>query len=741
MNAKTRQPESTLPENLAQLAEAAGVDTGYWAPSGTWYQVPESTLIQVLADLDLDASSDAAIEKSLIRAKEAAWKPGLPPVMVVFEDQLPFFIPIVHYRHQGHSWTQWTLTLEEGETRQNFFNLDELPWGTRFTGEIGEMDRRQFWVHDPLPLGYHTFQLMGDAFDQGVAETTLIVAPRRCYQPESFDVPEWRGWGFSVQLYGLRNGNEQGIGDFSVLNDLVNHTADLGGATVGLNPLHTPMLQIPERHSPYSPSCRTLVNPLYVDILSVPEAGDSAVLRYLAATKATREGINQNGLVDYPSVCRWKMVAFEKMFTVFVRDHLQQGALTERGKAFEQYVEQGGDALRHGALFEALSEHFATVKENSPRWSDWPSEYHQPNGIACTRYMAEHPERLHFYQYLFWLAESQLEACGKTSLQRGLKVGLYADMALGVDPDGSDFWRQQAAYVNGSRVGAPPDAFNPQGQNWGLPPFHPQGLAKMGYAPFAEMLRASMRHAGAVRLDHVMSLARLFWIPEGATPLEGAYVRYPVDDLLAIVALESQRNRALVVGEALGNVPDGFREKLAHWGILSYRLLFFERDATGEPLAPHLYDRDATVSASTHDLPTLKGWWLGRDLEWRSELKLFPNPLVERQERLDRIDFRKKLLASFAKAGLDVSGLYADAADPLFSEALIQAAHTWLAWTPGRLQLIQLEDLLMLLEAANLPGTVDQHPNWQRRLAISLDALFEKPEIQNALSVMKNQGR
>ncbi|MBF0142352.1 MAG: 4-alpha-glucanotransferase [Magnetococcales bacterium] len=730
-------------DKLKALAKAAGLDTGYWLVDGTWCDVPLRSLERMLGSLGYPAGTPEEVAASLYRLDERPWQRTLPPVLVLYSDQIPFAIPVVMSRGGAGTLT-WNLTEEYGASRGATFPYSDLPLvGSRQLKSGQTVERRLFWVHDRLPLGYHTFSLTGEGLPDGRAELSLVIAPRRCYQPDAFHDPMWRCWGFAVQLYALHGSRSGGIGDFGDLRRLIEATAELGGNAIGLNPLHALFKEIPESNSPYGPSSRLYLNTLYIDIEGVPEADDPRVRAMLADPEriGERDALNREPLVDYPGVARWKTPIFEAMFAVFRERHQGEGANGERGRKFSGYRQQGGESLRLTALYEALAEHFARIPGHGPTWRQWPEAYQRPDSLEVQRFAQEKSDRVDYHTYLFWLAEEQLTEVDHLTRRLGMGIGLYADMALGVNSDGADYWRSQGDYAQGVSIGAPPDAFSPNGQDWGIPPYHPHRLKDLCYRPFIEVLRASMRHAGAIRLDHAMSLTRLFWVPHGGKASEGGYMRYPFDDLLAIVALESRRNRCLVIGEALGTLPEGFQERLDGAGVLYYRLLLFERDHRGDPQPPANYPADSAVVAATHDLPTLRGWWVGRDIDERARLGLFPTPEAEAAEREDRADFRERLLVAFTEAGLPTEGLVADPEAPVFASALIEAGYAWLASSPGRILMVQLEDIFEQPDAVNMPGTVHEHPNWRRKLIQPTDRLASHPRVREMAATMKQHRR
>jgi len=480
----------------------------------------------------------------------------------------------------------------------------------------------------------------------------------RCYKPEFLE-RGGRAWGFAVQLYGLRSARNWGIGDFGDLRALVELSASLGAGLVGVNPLHAASL------SPYSPSSRHALNPLYIDVEALPGFSKRFVSR------AKLHKLRDAKLVDYEGVRRAKLEVLARLYDKAPRNLPRP--------------------VRDFALFEALAEKLGG------NWQQWPAEYRNPRSAAVARFARTNAGRVGFHAWLQAKAREQLDAVQKRALELGMPVGLYVDLALGADRGGAEVWSDQESYALTASCGAPPDEFNPRGQDWGLPPYTPRALRARNFRPFAELLRANMPEGGALRIDHVMSLARLYWIPLGAKPDRGGYVSYPLRELLAVLAAESRRRRCLVIGEDLGTVPAELRAALAEAGVLSYRPLLFER------AGPQSFPRDALACASTHDLPTWRGYWAAHDLKLRERLGLAVDP--EKESRQRKAD-QASLAALLARQGLDRTA---------------RSAHAFLARTSCKLIALQPEDVLGALEQANLPGTVDQHPNWRRKLPLPLE--------------------
>ena len=424
----------------------------------------------------------------------------------------------------------------------------------------------------------------------------------------------------------------------------------------------------------------------------------------------------------------------------FRRYHLDAGS--ERAEAFYQFQQEQGEALHWHALHEALQ---AWLHEQDPTmwgWPAWPASYRHPESAAVTTFATEHGERLEFFQYLQWQAVLQLQAAGKRAYELGLGVGLYQDLAVSADVSGAEVWANQTLFTLKARIGSPPDDFNLEGQNWGLPPWRPQQLREHAYAPFIAMLQHNMRTAGALRIDHVMALMRLFWVPPGDSsrdgPVAGSYVHYPFQDLLGILALESQRNQCLVIGEDLGTVPEEVRAALRSLGVLSYRPLYFEKAADGSFKTPEEIEPQALLAVTTHDLPTLAGYWQGRDLELREQLQLFPSAELREQQVIGRAEDCARLLMALEREALLPAGMSVQPmATPEMTPELAEAVHRYLARTPARVMMVQLEDILGQLEQINLPGTVEQYPNWRRKLSLDLELWPEDPRIISLFKTLR----
>lgn len=706
--------------SLSCLAGVAGVGTQYWDIWGNLHTVPEAAQRSILAALGVDAANQGQIDASIEKLLMAEWRRWLPPVVVAWESEaadLVLSLPA----DRGDWPLVLTLTTEDGSQRDIVFRPGESPVHDRRWCDGREILRYQVHLPADLPRGYHTIH----AESRPQEPVRLIVAPRRCWLPAALEAGG-RTWGVSAQLYTLMRPGNWGIGDFTDLLQLVDAAADLGAAVIGLNPLHALFLNRPEEASPYSPSSRLFLNPLYIDVEAIEEFVDcdeaQALLQEIQGQLAV---CRSSDVVAYRRIKPIKLAALEKVYACFVRARGGNGAAAVRHREFESFRNEQGAALRRYALFEVLSEEFA----DEP-WQQWPEDLRHPDSPAVATFAQAHAERVGFFEYMQWQADRQLAAAQARAVQRGMPIGIYRDLAVGADRTGADAWSDQQAIVQEAKVGCPPDPFNMLGQDWGIPPLHPLVMRAQGYAPFIAMLRANMRHAGGLRIDHVMGLMHLFWIPADGKPADGAYVKYPFDELLAVLALESQRHRCLVVGEDLGTVPEGFRERMAACNVLSYRVLYFEKD--GDRFRrPDEYPDLALACVTTHDLATLEGFWRGADIDLKHRLALYPSAAAEQGERGARVHDRWLMLQSLREQGLLPDGLDPDDIDghPM-SAQLIAALHAYLARSPASILLVQVDDLMREIDQINLPGTVFERPNWRRRLSMSVEALAASPVFQ-----------
>jgi len=704
---------------LRQLAASCGVAPSYVDESGSRRLVADASLRRVLAVMSVQADTPEEVSQSLRDIRTSRWRTMLDPVMVLHETKLPRTFSV---RLPGDSDEirrlrfVWRLAKERGGTTT-----------ARRAGAIAKIVKKSIvnglCHHEialpfpkSLPLGYHSLSLEASG-PRGTqrADMTVIVVPDCGYLHERVKGSR-RAWGITIQLYGLRSRHNWGIGDFRDLTGLIAWAGgELGADLLGVNPLHA---LPPGQVSPYSPSSRLFHHPLYLDLEGIPEFVDTPVLQAKVkapAFQAKLAALRRNPKVQYGVVERMKWNMLDKLFQVFQRRHLARK--TRRAAAFHRFVGEEGEALKRFALFRTLEERMArrsgTSRRNRRGWASWPEAYRHPDSSAVQRIAARSRSRMQFYQYVEWQCRQQLAAVQVAARRAGMAIGLYKDMAVGIDPHGADAWAFQDQLVADASIGTPPELFSPSGQRWGLAPFHPRRIRTAGYRLFADCYRRTMRDSGIIRIDHAMGLFRLFWIPEGLAPAQGTYVGYPSDDFLGILALESQRQKVMVIGEDLGTVTPAIRAQLMAGGLLSYRLLLFEQTAKGQFAKPARFPRHAAAAVATHDLPTLRGFWRGRDIALKTQLNLYTKREWGTRDLATRARDKQALLDALVREGLLPKGCPRSAdAVPAMTDDLCRAIYAYLARTPSRLLLLSLEDLLGDLETPNLPGN-HAYPSWR----------------------------
>lgn len=710
------------PAVLDRLAGAAGLAPHWWDVTGHQHRVGDDTRRALLAAMHLPAGSTGEARDSLEQLVAGRELSPLPPVIVAHGGDQAMVRLGGRLAVAGHSFAL-AIEREDGSGESIVVTAHD---GARQWHDLP--DGRRVPVRTlllpPQPLGHHVVRLGEDP----AVCCPLIVVPGRCFLPPALETGK-RRFGIAAHLYTLRRGADQGIGDFTALAALSREAAGEGAATIGLNPLHALFPGERERASPYHPSDRRFLDPIYIDVSALPERDDPRVSAALAAADGAFAAARGLKAVDYPGVWAAKRRVLEAAFAAF---EARAGAAPHdpRVLAFEQFRAARGAALQRFATFEALAE-----AQGTPWWQTWPADLSAPGATGVARFAALNARRIRFSVYMQWVADLQLGRAAAEAKAAGLSIGFYRDLAVGTAPDGAEAWSEQGLLMNGVSIGAPPDPFSTEGQVWSLPPPNPLQWAREGYRSFTDLVSANMRHAGALRIDHVMGLTRLFLVPDGASAREGTYLAYPFRDLLGLVSLESRKAGCLVVGEDLGTVPEGIGEALQNAGVLSYRVLWFEREGTDFRPPAH-YPTRAAACISTHDLPTLAGWWAGTDIAERLALGM-TDEAGAAAARTEREAARAALLKR-----LDAEGLIEDARWPELAAsedlpvALAAALHRFIARTPSLLALVQADDLCGETDAVNLPGTVDQRPNWRRKLSQPVEHLFTTPLARAILEAM-----
>lgn len=662
--------------DLRALAEAAGIAVRWRDAHDRDQQVPEDTLRAVLAGLGLPAGSARAARDSLAALRAEAARPGLPPLLTAVAGR-PVAVPL-----RLDAPVRYRLEEEGGAVREGV--AEAVPEGG--------------CVLPPVAApGYHILIVGG-------FQTVLAVAPERCFGPLDAGLPGGRGAGLAVQIYALRRDGDGGLGDFTALARLARDMAGRGLTGMAVSPLHALFSADPSRFSPYAPSSRLFLNVLHIDV--------QALLGELGLGGEAVPALEAAALVDWPAVARHRLALLRRAYDTF---QARGGAAAAE---FARYRGARGRALEDHATFEALHERLFAADPACRDWRAWPAPLRDPRGAAVADFAAREARAVAFHAFLQWQAERGLAGAQRAAREAGMALGLIGDLAIGVDPAGSQAWSRQDELMQGLSIGAPPDLFNPLGQDWGLAAAAPRALTGGGYRSFLEILRVAMQHGGGVRLDHILGLARLWVAPRGAPPGAGAYLRFPLDELLRLTALESWRHRSVVIGEDLGTVPEGLRTALSRAAVLGIRVLWFEREGD-RFLPPGAWPRDVLATTTTHDLPTVAGWWAGRDIDWRARLGLLGPGTRRETLEAERARDRVLLWRALAAAGL----AHGPPPPPQAGAAVAEAAAAFIGATPAALAFLPLEDALALEEQPNLPGTTDQHPNWRRRLPLPVDRL------------------
>ena len=732
---ETSAREMALPSPttaLEQAAELWGIEREFWDIWAKHHETPPETQKRVLQSVGVDTSSEKSLARALDERLWREWSRPLAPTIVT-GDGIPLEIPVRIPVEQRTATAAIELRLENGMSERFELPLREAA----VTEEIELRGRRFAAVRLRWPgkagLGYHYIKVK--IGQQPSCDARLIVCPERAWLPEWLAAApeERRTAGLAVSLYALRSSTNWGCGDFTDLTRLADWAArELSVSFLALNPLHAIPNRQPYNTSPYLPNCSYYRNPIYLDIEKVGEFPRSRWAQRLMSCPQRREEIaalRESALVEYERVQRLKMRFLKVLFREFLREFHYD---TPASREFRAYLEREGDLLHRFAVHSALDEVLHRRDRNVWNWPAWPEQYRDPDSEATREFAAKHWRSVLFHKYVQWQIELQLEAVQKYARKRGLRIGLYHDLALATDRFGCDLWSHRNFYVSGCRVGSPPDNFAPKGQDWAFPPPNSEQHYRDSYRLFAESIRRICAHGGALRIDHVMRFFRLFWIPDGMDASSGTYVRERFEDLLHIVALESVRNKVIMIGEDLGTVPDMVRETLARFGILSYRLFYFEQDKSSRFRDPSEYPRQALVSVTTHDLPTLAGFWQNRDIDARRGVGLITDDAVywrmieerarEKQKMLDLLFAHRLLPEWFPRNAREV---------PELTGELHNAVVGFLASTPCMMMVLNQEDLFKQTEQQNLPGTTSEYPNWRRKMRYSVDELAANEFTRN----------
>lgn len=690
--------------DVLNLARAAGLAHEWTNAFGQPMRVAPDALRAILDALGFPCASDEQCRDSMARLAALHDADRLPALVTGTVGEPIRLAPMPHV-----AGMPFRIELEDGGHLDGRFP-DDVAGGVA----LPAIDRH----------GYHRLLVADET-------ATLAVAPPRCFGVADALAARCGGppsdprlWGLGVQLYSLRRPGDGGIGDFSGLAALVRAAAAHGASALAISPVHAMFSADVRRYSPYGPSSRLFLNVLHIDPAAVLGAGAmAAALASLGADAAARyAALERHALIDWPAAAALRLALLRRLYEQFRAG----GADAE----FEQFRRQAGGALQDHARFEALHA-WRMAHGESGDWRTWPDGLRDPRSAEVEAFARQHADEVAFHEFLQWHAARGLSGAQKAAREAGMPIGLIADLAVGADNDGSQAWSRQAEIINGLSVGAPPDVLNTRGQSWGLGAFSPHAMQAQGFGAYIEMLRATFAHAGGARIDHVLGLTRLWLVPNGVSPEHGAYLQYPLPDLLRLIALESWRHRAIVIGEDLGTVPEGFDLQLAQAGLLGIRVLMFQRHGA-RFLRPDEWPRHAIATTTTHDLPTIAGWWQERDIDWRAKLDLLAPGQSEGDARNERARERHELWQALSGAGC------AHGAMPAREDgaALLDPSTAFVAATPAPLAILPVEDALALPESPNLPGTVDTHPNWRRRLPQAVDQVLDEAAVARRLAIL-----
>lgn len=706
---------------LEQLVEYRGIESNYNDAWGRPTSIESATKNKLLSAMGYHVNEPDSLLKQVQDNNNDTWLSVLNPVQVLRSQEhlqivvrLPIELVSDEYVAQ--------IDTELGEVLQHRF----IPIDGQLANmaHIEDMEFQEYIIDIPfeLPMGYHCLSLVID--DDVLGSMRVIVAPSSCFKPQTLTQGA-KVWGLSVQLYCLRSDNNWGVGDFSDLSFLVEKLAKQGAQFVGLNPIHALYPANPNICSPYGPSSRRWLNFIYIDVTALDGYQHSSTQAIVndADFQQNLQKARATDLVNYELVTELKLTALKAVFEYQNSQYLSKN--TKLNKVFKAFIAQGGDSLQTLAVYDTLQESLAAKQKPSWGWPVFPKEFSDFHNPAVKTFTKKNAKRVKFFLWLQWQAAIGLEQANQVAQKNNMSIGLYNDLAVGVSEGSAEIWGNKKLYCTDVSVGAPPDVLGPLGQSWGLPPMDPEKLYQQQYQPIIELFDANMRATGALRIDHVMALLRLWWVPKGDDAKEGGYVYYPVDDLLAILALESHRHQSLVIGEDLGTVPDEIRAKLADNGVYSYRVFFFEQAQDGGFFSPQHYPEQSMSTLTTHDMPTLTGYWHCHDLELGKELGLYPTDEILSTLYTSRLVNKQAILDTLHGHHSVDNDVGHDAQQVGMSKALNFGLQKHMAAGSSELLSLQLEDWLEMDKPVNIPGTFNEYPNWRRKLTRNLQDIFD----------------
>lgn len=736
----------SFPKHLIKLARLFRVERSYYNMLGERCVCSKDALFKVVRAMGIAIKNDDDAPRVFSEWRMRLLERVAPPVIVAACDKdrackngiasiiltLPSFL-------NGETDISWTFSYEDGHHIKGINKLGELKCVRRISHNGDEYSRYQFQLQQEMPLGYHLLIFVIEGTEYAVR---VIVVPEMSYQLPNDTGDDRKHWGLTAQLYSLQSGDNWGIGQFTDISRLLNLVEDGGGSFIGLNPFNAVSMFNSSQNSPYSATSRCFLNTYYLDCETMPDVLESPDAQALVASPEFREKIEalrQATLVQYSDVRALKNLVFELAYEHFRSTHMAFN--TERAKDFYEFTGKGGRLLEAYAIYEVIGALAWKPDGSCWGWPVWKKEYVDVRSAAVTEFAAKHRDEIDYFKFLQWQAFRQLEQVVRQCQESTLSIGLYVDFALSADKGGCDVWRDKKCYALTVGVGAPPDDYNPKGQNWGFAPPIPFALYDSGYQPFVEALKANMHFAGAIRIDHAMSLMRLFWIPDGEEAGKGVYVHYNYRDLMGIVCLESVRNKCVVVCEDLGTVPDAFRVVMSNCGMLSYKVFFFMKNAPINFCSHRDYPKDALVTGTTHDMHTLWGYWKGLDLKLRDSLQLLTGAPLD--DQLVTREHEKRNIINLLKSEHILPEKYDVEAGLLeLDDKVLVGIEQFLARTPAKLLAIPIEDIAGQEPQVNLPGTTGMtYSSWSYRLPMDVEQIGWLTRFQALKKALKVENR
>jgi 4-alpha-glucanotransferase len=717
---------------LNMFMELKGIDPGFVDAWGKPAKISDENIRNVINKMGYEADDDHSLTAHYLEQEKQHWLSLLPPV-AIYEKHDTYTLDVCLPIDYATDDLLYTITTEDRNDITQTLSAIKFPLIAVNEFSDIEFQCYQITLALDLPFGYHSLSLYEQGNDEALATMSLIITPARCYTPEAIEQGK-KVWGASVQLYCIKSEVNWGIGDFSDLKTLLKKTAENGGDFIGLNPIHALSPSQPKQASPYSPSSRKWLNILYIDLTAVDELKRNKALQTKIESHEFQHQLSilrETDWVDYEKVTALKLEVLKALFAT-----LNDGSAKSKKRlaSLQIYVEQKGESLLQQASYDALQFKFLAADSDSWGWPSWPEEFQSFQSDASQAWIKNNKDEVLFWSYCQWIAELQLEEAHQLAESLGMTLGIYRDLAVGVGKNSSDIWANRSLYCENISIGAPPDVLGPLGQSWGLPPIAPDQMIKAGYQPFIDLLQSNMSHCGALRIDHVMALLRLWWVPENCSADKGVYVYSAVHDMLNLLALESVRNECLVIGEDLGTVPEGMDVLLKDAGVYSYKVFFFEVAADGGYISPSHYSEQAMATLSTHDMPTIKGFWNCEDLHLGKELGLYPDPVAYQQLLENRVRCKQQILDSLHGHNRLPSDFPRDAYITPMDKTLNFTLQAHLASGNSALLSLQLEDFLEMDQPVNVPGTSDEYKNWQRKLSKNIEQIFTDQDIKTLLN-------